>query len=87
MLNAYKKTLKESLQYLSVVVIEMVMPSKSEIFYFGEAVDYGSRYKQLFGCKKGSYPFRYLGIPIHYRKLNNKDWETIDERIEKKLSS
>jgi hypothetical protein len=24
---------------------------------------------------------------MHYRKLNNKDWETIEERIEKKLSS
>ena len=32
-------------------------------------------------------PFRYLGIPMHYRKLNNKDWEIIEERIEKKLSS
>jgi hypothetical protein len=24
---------------------------------------------------------------MHYRKLNNKDWEMIEERIEKKLSS
>jgi hypothetical protein len=45
------------------------------------------QYEQLFGCKKGSYPFNYLGIPMHYRRLNNKDWATIEERIEKKLSS
>jgi predicted component of type VI protein secretion system len=37
--------------------------------------------------QKGSFPFRYLGIPMHYRKLNNKDWKMIEERIEKKLSS
>jgi hypothetical protein len=60
---------------------------KNEIFYFGEAKDYESQYEQLFGCKKGAFPFRYLGVPIHHRKLNNKDWEMIDERIEKRLSS
>jgi hypothetical protein len=60
---------------------------KSEIFCFGQAKDYELQYEQLFGCEKGSYPFRYLGIPMHYRKLNNKDWEKIEERIEKKLSS
>jgi hypothetical protein len=28
-----------------------------------------------------------LGIPMHYKNLNNKDWKTIEEQIEKKLSS
>jgi hypothetical protein len=46
---------------------------KSEIFCFGEAKDHESQYKLLFGCKKGSFPFKYLGIPTHYAKLNNKD--------------
>jgi hypothetical protein len=46
---------------------------KSEIFCFKEAKDYESHYEQLFGCKKGSYPFRYLGIPMHYMKLNNNN--------------
>jgi hypothetical protein len=60
---------------------------KGEVFCFGEAKDNELQYEQLFGCKKGSFPFKYLGIPIHFRKLNNKDWEMIEERIEKKLSS
>jgi hypothetical protein len=60
---------------------------KSDIFYFGEAKDYELQYEQLFGRKKVSYPFRYLGIPLHHRKLNNKDWEMIEEQIEKRLSS
>jgi hypothetical protein len=38
-------------------------------------------------AKKGTYPFKYLGIPMHYKRLNNKDWAMIEERIEKKLSS
>jgi hypothetical protein len=38
-------------------------------------------------AKKGTYPFKYLGIPMHYKRLNNKDWAMIEECIEKKLSS
>ncbi|WVZ71809.1 LOW QUALITY PROTEIN: hypothetical protein U9M48_020345 [Paspalum notatum var. saurae] len=47
---------------------------KSEIFYFGQA-------KEL-----GSFPFRYLGLPLHYRKLGNSDWKHIEERFEQRLS-
>jgi retron-type reverse transcriptase len=46
---------------------------KSEIFCFGQAKDYELQYEQLFRCKKVSYPFKYLGIHMHYRRLNNKD--------------
>lgn len=58
---------------------------QSEIFYFGKAKEQEANYSQLFGCKTGSLPFRYLGIPMHVRKLNNKDWKTVEDRIEKKL--
>jgi hypothetical protein len=60
---------------------------KSELFYFGEAKDHELQYEQLVGCKKGPYPFRYLGIPMHYMKLYNNDWKMTEERIEKKMSS
>jgi hypothetical protein len=60
---------------------------KSEIFCFGAAKESEHLYSQLFGCKTGTYPFRYLGIPMHVRKLSNADWATLLERIEKKLGS
>jgi uncharacterized protein involved in cysteine biosynthesis len=60
---------------------------KSELFYSGEDKDNELQYELLFGCKKGSYPFRYLGIPMHYRKLYNSEWKMIEERIEKRLCS
>jgi hypothetical protein len=44
-------------------------------------------YSQLFGCQIGSCPFKYLGILMHYKKLNNIDWKALKQRIEKKLSS
>jgi len=60
--------------------------NKSELFCFGEVKDSEIQYAQMFGCALGSYPFRYLGIPMHFRKLSNKDWKVVEERFEKKLS-
>jgi hypothetical protein len=60
---------------------------KSEIFSFGQAKDCEIQYSQIFGYKIGAFPFKYLGIPIHYTKLSNRDWKQAEERFEKKLSS
>ena len=35
----------------------------------------------------GDFPFKYLGIPIHFRKLRNHDWKGVEDRAEKKLSN
>jgi hypothetical protein len=56
---------------------------KSELFYFWEAKDHELQYEQLFGCKKGSYQFRYIGFPMHFKKLYNSDWKMIEENREK----
>jgi hypothetical protein len=60
---------------------------KSEIFCFGAAQESLSQYIELFGCNQGAFPMRYLGIPIHYRRLSNADWKRVEERFEKRLSS
>jgi hypothetical protein len=60
---------------------------KSELFCFGEAKQMENEYKTLFGCDIGSLPFRYLGIPIHFRKLRNGEWKPVEDRFESKLSS
>jgi hypothetical protein len=60
---------------------------KSELFCFGKAKEVENDYKILFGCDIGSLPFRYLGIPIHFRKLRNGEWKPVEDRFEKKLSS
>jgi hypothetical protein len=59
---------------------------KSEIFCFGKAKKVEDQYRDLFGCEAGAFPFRYLGIPIHYRKLKNGEWKPVEDRFEKKLS-
>jgi hypothetical protein len=44
-------------------------------------------YSRIFGCQSGTYPFKYLGIPMHHKKLSSNGWKIIEQRIEKKLSS
>ena len=60
---------------------------KSELFCFGKAKDDQEEYRRIFGCELGSLPFRYLGIPIHHRRLLNKEWKLVEDRFEKKLAA
>jgi hypothetical protein len=60
---------------------------KSEVYYFGKAKEFENDYTQLFGCELGSFPFKYLGIPIHFRKLKNGEWKPLEDQFEVKLSS
>jgi mannosylglycoprotein endo-beta-mannosidase len=60
---------------------------KSELFCFGKAQDETSLYADLFGCGQGQFPIRYLGIPIHYRRLTPAEWKIVEERLQKRLSS
>ena len=46
-----------------------------------------ARYVGLFECDLVSYPFRYLGIPMHHHKLCNADWSVIEYRFKRKLST
>jgi len=59
---------------------------KSELFCYGAAKANQNKYAQIFRCDLGSFPFRYLGIPMHHRKLMNKDLKHVEERFQKKLN-
>ena len=58
---------------------------KSEIFCFGKAKEVEDQYREIFGCESGSLPFKYLGVPIHYRRLRNDEWQPVECRFEDKL--
>jgi len=58
---------------------------KSELFCFGNAQDH--IYFELFGCKSGDFSIRYLGIPIHFRKLRNTEWRKVEEYFKRRLSN
>jgi hypothetical protein len=52
---------------------------KNELFCYEEAKEWENQYTELFGCGKGHYPFKYLGIPMH-KKISNEDWKIIEEK-------
>ena len=52
---------------------------KSELFCYGTAKEFEMQYSDIFGCVLGDLPFRYLGIPMHHKKILNSDWREIDE--------
>jgi hypothetical protein len=60
---------------------------KSELYPFGETKERVEEYVELFGCREGMFPFRYLGIPMSTSRLSNRDWRVVEERFQKKLSS
>jgi hypothetical protein len=51
---------------------------KSELFCFGETRERTGEYVELFGCKEGEFPFRYLGIPMSPSRIHNKDWRVVE---------
>ena len=59
---------------------------KSGLFCFGQAKECYDQYSNIFGCKLGSFPVKYLGIPMHFRKLSNKDWKVIVGKVNIYLS-
>jgi hypothetical protein len=60
---------------------------KSEIYCFGHAKELERSYRELFGCETGSFPFKYPGIPIHFRKFRNGEWKPVEDRFETKLGN
>jgi len=53
------------------------------MFYYGEARELGREYSQIFGCDMGTLPFKYIGRPMHHRKLRNSDRKNVEERFRK----
>ena len=41
----------------------------------------------LFGCKLSHLPLKYLGVPLHNKKLSGADWGFVIDKVHKKLQS
>lgn len=59
---------------------------KSELYCYGKAKEEESEYVALFGYGPATLPFKYLGIPMHHRRVSNHDWIVIEEKFQKKAS-
>lgn len=60
---------------------------KSDLYCLGGAQEMGAHLEEIFTCKLRAFPFKYLGIPLHFRRLANSDWKHVEERVEGRLAS
>jgi hypothetical protein len=59
----------------------------SEIFLIGGDNEIANEYSSMFGCQVGTFPMKYLGMPVSFRCLKNSDLQFIDEIFVKKLDA
>jgi hypothetical protein len=60
---------------------------KGEILLIGGDDMLAVRYADLYNCQVGSFPLKYLGVPISASRLHVVDWARMEEKSEKKLGT
>ena len=56
-------------------------PSKSNIYLSGVDRYHKEQLVHLLHMKEGVFPFRYLGVPLHSKKLNSRDCRPLVDKI------
>jgi len=60
---------------------------KSEVILINGDDEKNIIYADLFNCQNGSFPIKYLGVPVNPYKLHVADWTPLIEKNEKKLAT
>jgi hypothetical protein len=60
---------------------------KSEIFLVGGDNNTAEFYSSLFGCQVGTFPMKFLGVPVTFRNLRVSDFDPLDHKFIKKLDA
>ena len=89
----FSKANKEQLKYLSWILMWFealsglkINLNKSEIIQIG-IVDNVEELASKLGCKVGSFPTSYLGLPLGAKHKALRVWDSIEERFRKRLAS
>ena len=84
---------KENLATLQWILIGFENISGMKMFYakcelipLNIPIELGQTLADQVGCKLGSLPITYLGIPLHYKNITVKDWYFLIEKKENKLN-
>jgi hypothetical protein len=46
-----------------------------------------NRVAHVLNCHIGSFPFKYLGVPIHFKKLKREDLQPVIDKLIKRVAS
>jgi hypothetical protein len=59
---------------------------KSDLMTINLPDSIAREFAQVFCCNLGSFPFKYLGVPLHFGKLRKEDLQPVIDQIIKKIS-
>jgi hypothetical protein len=57
---------------------------KSEVMLLGGDVAEGTRIANMLNCRRGTFPFTYLGLPVSDRALLASDWGPLTNKVAKR---
>lgn len=60
---------------------------KSEVFTVGLSVEDQQQAALILGCKAGSFPMTYLGMPVSFCKISKNQLRYVSDKAEKRLST
>lgn len=58
---------------------------KSEILTVNDEENWAAVYAEIFNCQIGTFPIKYLGVPVSPSRLHIADWLPLIEKTNKKL--
>lgn len=66
---------------------QLIYYCKSKVYFFNIDRIFQSKLTQILGCSAANLPNSYLGIPLTTKEVTPNFWESILERMQKKLMS
>ena len=59
--------------------------NKSEVIMISQDSDQSLRYAEMFNCATGSWPIKYLGVPVSGSRIQVANWLPLIEKVSKRL--
>jgi len=59
--------------------------SKSEVIMISQDGEKTLRYAEMFNCATGSWPIKYLGVPVSGNRIQISNWLPLVEKISRRL--
>ena len=78
---------KSCLNLFSKASSLVINQAKSQVFFLNTAPATQRNILRILGFSKGSFPSKYLGVPLSPRSLKSMSWMELFDRMKQKLSS
>lgn len=79
------KNLKRILGMFEIMFGLKINFHKSEVICVGMEEDRIKLFEEIFTCGRGSFPIKYLGLPVDEKRLKNSDWNPSVGKMEKRM--